>query len=84
MEVSMIYVSGILFAMIVMLVIGEKFATEKTERAVEIYKFFLYVLIGIWFGVTSSYIYYNYFTVLEITLIQQPLLPQQSSGRTFI
>lgn len=68
----MVYISGILFAMIVVLVIGEKIATKKTERSVEIYKFFLYGLVGCWFGVTASNIYFTYFTVLEISIIQQP------------
>lgn len=64
----MIYASGITFAMIVVLTIGYKFATQKTEKAIEIYKFFLYSLIGVWFGVTTSMIYVTYFTTIEITL----------------
>ena len=75
----MSYASGILFALIVILTIGNKYATGRTERAIEIYKFFLYTLVGAWLGVTVSMIYVTYFTTIEVTLIQKELklpLPQ--------
>jgi len=74
----MIYLAGVLFVMIVMLVLLSPYATERTDKAVKIYTYFLCVLIAAWLSVMVLNISSKYANMIQITIshehqIQKPI-----------
>jgi hypothetical protein len=75
----MIYLAGVLFVMIVMLILLSPYATERTDKAVKIYTYFLCVLIAAWLSVMMLNISSKYANMIQITIsheehqIQKPI-----------
>ncbi len=75
----MTYLAGILFIMIVVLVLFSPYATERSDKVVKIYTYFLYILIAAWLSVMMLNISSKYANMIQITIsheehqIQKPI-----------
>ncbi len=74
----MTYLAGILFIMIVVLVLFSPYATERSDKVVKIYTYFLYILIAAWLSVMMLNISIKYANMIQITIshehqIQKPI-----------
>jgi uncharacterized membrane protein YkvI len=74
----MIYLAGVLFIMIVVLVLFSPYATERSDKVVKIYTYFLYILIAAWLSVMMLNISGKYANMIQLKIpnehqIQKPI-----------